>query len=108
MANIGKFKPTSTGFEGVIATLMTNKKARFVANENKKGENSPDYFIKSGSSDLGVAWNDVTEPNDDSEPLEYISVKLEDLAQSEQNKIHIIGVCFRHVGWLCWVVSLTS
>ena len=78
MANIGKFKPTSTGFEGVIATLMTNKKARFVTNENKKGENSPDYFIKSGSSDLGVAWNDVTEPNDDSEPLEYISVKLED------------------------------
>lgn len=78
MANIGKFKPTSTGFEGVIATLMTNKKVRFVANEKKKGENSPDYFLKSGSSDIGVAWNDVTEPADDSEPLEYISVKLED------------------------------
>lgn len=78
MANIGKFKPTSTGFEGVIATLMTNKKVRFVANEKKKGENSPDYFLKSGSSDIGVAWNDVTEPEDDTEPLEYISVKLED------------------------------
>lgn len=78
MAHIGNFRPTKTGFEGVITTLLTNKKAKFVLNENKKSENSPDYFIKSGSADLGVAWNDVTEPDDDSEPLEYISVKLED------------------------------
>ncbi len=77
MATIGTFKPTATGFEGTIATLMTNKKVRFVANEKKKTENSPDYFVKSGRSDLGVAWNDVTEPDDDAEPLEYISVKLD-------------------------------
>ena len=56
---------------------MTNKKVRFVANEKKKTENSPDYFVKSGRCDLGVAWNDVTEPQDDAEPLEYISVKLD-------------------------------
>ena len=60
-----------------IATLMTNKKVRFVANEKKKTENSPDYFVKSGRCDLGVAWNDVTEPDDDAAPLEYISVKLD-------------------------------
>ena len=77
MATIGTFKPTATGFEGTIATLMTNKKVRFVSNEKKKTENSPDYFVKSGRCDLGVAWNDVTEPNDDTEPLEYISVKLD-------------------------------
>ena len=65
MAIIGTFKPTATGFEGAIATLMTNKKVRFVANEKKKTENSPDYFVKSGRCDLGVAWNDVTEPDDD-------------------------------------------
>ena len=47
MATIGTFKPTATGFEGTIATLMTNKKVRFVANEKKKTENSPDYFVKS-------------------------------------------------------------
>jgi len=73
----GTFKPTATGFEGTIATLMTNKKVRFVANEKKKTENSPDYFVKSGRCDLGVAWNDVTEPDDDTAPLEYISVKLD-------------------------------
>ena len=56
---------------------MTNKKVRFVANEKKKTENSPDYFVKSGRCDLGVAWNDVTEPQDDTAPLEYISVKLD-------------------------------
>jgi len=44
----------------------------------KRAPTSPDYFIKSGSCDLGVAWNDVTEPEDDSATLEYISVKLED------------------------------
>ena len=71
MATIGTFKPTVTGFEGTIATLITNKKVRFVANEKKKTENSPDYFVKSGRCDLGVAWNDVTAP------LEYISVKLD-------------------------------
>ena len=36
MATIGTFKPTATGFEGTIATLMTNKKVRFVANGKKE------------------------------------------------------------------------
>jgi len=33
MANIGTFKQSKTGYEGTIATLMTNKKVKFVANE---------------------------------------------------------------------------
>ena len=79
MANIGTFKPTDKGgYTGTIVTMMTSRKVRIVPNEKKKSENSPDYFLKSGSSDIGVAWNDVTEPDDDTEPLEYISVKLED------------------------------
>ena len=57
--------------------LGENAAFRFGANEKKKTENSPDYFVKSGRCDLGVAWNDVTEPEDDTEPLEYISVKLD-------------------------------
>ena len=77
MATIGTFKPTATGFEGTIATLMTSKKVRFVANEKKKTENSPDYFVKSGRCDLGVAWNETTNPKDDSEPMDYISVKFD-------------------------------
>ena len=49
MATIGTFKPTATGFEGTIATLMTNKKVRFVANEKKKTENSPCLLYTSPS-----------------------------------------------------------
>ena len=79
MANIGTFKPMAKGgYEGTIVTMMTSRKVRFVPNEKKKKtENSPDYIVKSGRCDLGVAWNDVTEPQDDAEPLEYISVKLD-------------------------------
>jgi len=77
MATIGTFKPTATGFEETIAILMTYKNVRFVANEKKKTENSPDYFVKSGRCDLGIAWNDVNEPDDDTAPLEYINVKLD-------------------------------
>ena len=79
MATIGTFKPTKTGFEGTIATLTAiHRKVKFVTNDNKKSEDSPDYFVKSGHCDLGVAWNDITKPDDGIDPLEYISVKLDD------------------------------
>ncbi len=76
MANIGIFKQTKTGYEGTIATLITNKKVKFVANDNKKNEDSPDYFIKSGRCDLGVAWNAVKE-EDGQDPFPYIGVLLD-------------------------------
>lgn len=78
MANIGTFKPTkSGGYEGTIATLMTNRKVRFEPNDNKKTEKSPDYFVRAGRCDLGVAWDEVTKPEDDTDPMDYISVKLD-------------------------------
>ena len=76
MANIGSFKPTTKGYEGTIATLMTNRKVKFVANAKKKNEDSPDYFIKSGRCDLGVAWNEVKE-EEGVEPFAYIRVLLD-------------------------------
>jgi len=51
MAQIGAFKQTKTGYEGTIATLHMNRKVKFIPNENKKSDDSPDYFIKAGSSD---------------------------------------------------------
>lgn len=56
MANIGIFKPTRTGYEGVITTLTLCTHARIVPNRKKRRETSPDFFVKSGDSDLGVAW----------------------------------------------------
>lgn len=72
--NIGTFKQTDTGYDGTINTLGMNHKAKFVANDNKKSDDSPDYFITSGKSDLGAAWKEV---KDGDEPLHYLSVKLD-------------------------------
>lgn len=74
MAQIGSFKQTDKGYEGTIATLHLSSKVKFVPNENKKSEDSPDYFIKSGPSDFGVAWKE-TKASD--EPLDYLSGKLD-------------------------------
>ena len=79
--NIGTFKQTENGYDGTIVTLGMNHKAKFVANDNKKNEDSPDYFIKSGTCDLGVAWQATAKQDDKEEgkadPLEYIKVKLD-------------------------------
>jgi len=56
MANIGLFKHTRYGYEGMITTLSLCLNARFVPNRKKKTDTSPDFFIKAGDSDLGVAW----------------------------------------------------
>ena len=74
MAQIGTFKHTEKGYEGTIVTLHLSKKVKFIANENKKSDDSPDYFVKSGRSDFGAAWK---ETKDGDEPLEYLSVKLD-------------------------------
>ena len=77
MATIGTFKPTATGFEGTIATLMTNKKVRFVANGKKEDREQSGLLRKIRSLWSRRCMNDVTEPDDDTAPLEYISVKLD-------------------------------
>ena len=78
MANIGTFKPMAKGgYEGTIVTMMTSRKVRIVPNDNKKTENSPDYFVKSGRCDLGVAWNETSEPDGDKEPVDYVSIKFD-------------------------------
>ena len=75
MANIGIFTRTRHGFEGSISTLSLCLSARFVLNRKKRGENSPDYFIKAGDSDLGVGWN-AQSKGDDSK--DYIKCVLDD------------------------------
>lgn len=74
MAQIGAFKQTKTGYEGTIATLHMNRKVKFVPNENKKSDDSPDYFIKAGTSDFGAAWKETSKGE---EPMDYLSVKLD-------------------------------
>lgn len=75
MANIGIFTRTRTGFEGTITTLTLCSPARIVPNRKKRGDQSPDYFIKAGDSDLGVAWK---AQSGGEEPKDYLRCVLDD------------------------------
>lgn len=75
MPTIGQFKKTNDGFEGQITTLTMDCEVSFVLNENKKNEDSPDFFLKSGDCDLGFARNTIAH-GDNGPP--YISVFLDD------------------------------
>ena len=83
MANIGLFKHTRFGYEGMITTLSLCLNARFVPNRKKKTETSPDYFIKAGDSDLGVAWKATSKGE---EAKDYLKCVLDD--PSFPNPIH--------------------
>ena len=75
MATIGHFKKTNDGFDGHISTLIMNCDVSLIPNENKKHEDSPDFFVKSGQCDLGFARHTIAQ-GDDGQP--YISVFLDD------------------------------
>lgn len=75
MATIGQFNKTKTGFEGHISTLTVDCNVSFIANESKKTEGSPDFFIKTGEYDIGFARHTVAQ-GESGQP--YISVFLDD------------------------------
>ena len=75
MPTIGQFKKTNDGFEGHIATLTIDCDVSLVPNGNKKHEDSPDFFVKSGQYDLGFARHSIAQ-GDEGQP--YISVFLDD------------------------------
>ncbi len=75
MATIGQFRPIKDGYEGTISTLCMARKVRFIANDNKKNEDSPDFFIKTGQCDLGFARRKIAKGKD-GKP--YLQVFLDD------------------------------
>ena len=75
MATIGQFRLTHEGYEGTISTLSMARKVRIVPNGNKKNENSPDFFVKTGQCDLGFAHRKISEGQS---PRPYLKVFLDD------------------------------
>jgi len=75
MAAIGQFKKTKDGFDGRISTLTMDCEVSLIPNENKKNEESPDFFVKAGQCDLGFARHTIAQ-GEDGQP--YISVFLDD------------------------------
>ena len=75
MATIGQFRAVENGYEGTISTLSMARKVQIVPNESKKGDQSPDFFVKTGKCDLGFARNEVSKGDN---PKPYLSVFLDD------------------------------
>ena len=75
MATIGQFRAVKGGFEGTISTLSMARKVRFVPNPEKKRDDSPDYFVKTGQCDLGFARKKNAQ-GDEGRP--YLQVFLDD------------------------------
>lgn len=75
MATIGQFRVVENGFEGTISTLSMARKVQIIPNDNKKNDQSPDFFVKTGQCDLGFARHQMSEGDN---PRPYISVFLDD------------------------------
>lgn len=75
MATIGQFRSVDQGYEGTISTLSMARKVRFVPNDKKKHDGSPDFFVKTGQCDLGFAKQKMSEGDN---PRPYLSVFLDD------------------------------
>ena len=75
MATIGQFRQMNDGYEGTISTLSLARKVRIVPNTNKKNDDSPDFFVKTGQCDLGFARRKVSK-GDNGTP--YLQVFLDD------------------------------
>jgi uncharacterized protein (DUF736 family) len=77
MAVIGCFsRAKDGGWQGSIRTLSTTLKARFVPNDDRRGDAAPDFRILSAGCDLGAAW--VRRRADGAGC--YLSVQLDDPA----------------------------
>lgn len=87
MATIGQFRPVKDGYEGTISTLSIARKVRFVANDKKKSQHSPDFFVKTGKCDLGVAWREEAKDTGQS----YLSVRLDDPSFVEPIQAALFG-----------------
>lgn len=76
MAVIGKFATSkSGGWEGRICTLSLNLRAKFIPNDDRPADCSPDFYVSTLGCQIGVAWR--------RDPLgasgkPYLSVQLHD------------------------------
>ncbi|MFZ5780133.1 MAG: DUF736 domain-containing protein [Pseudomonadota bacterium] len=76
MAVIGVFTPSRDGgWIGRIRTMLVNSKVRFVPNDNRNNEQSPDYRVYVGASEIGAAWRG--QPTSD-RTGKYLHVRLDD------------------------------
>jgi uncharacterized protein (DUF736 family) len=74
MAIIGMFKSINDKMQGKIRTLTLEARVELVPIKDAQDEKAPQYRVFSGPSEIGAAWNKVSERT--GKP--YIAVKLDD------------------------------
>lgn len=76
MSVIARFTASRDGgYQGTIRTLTIQAKARIVPNDDKSGDNPPDYRVFVGQTQIGASW--PAKPAGE-EPKAYQRVVLDD------------------------------
>lgn len=71
---IGTFTQIDGGFTGTLKTLSVEQKLHFRQVDNG-GENSPDYRVQAGASEIGAGWSRTSKAGN-----AYVSVRIDDPA----------------------------
>ncbi len=93
---IGKFNLTDGNYKGVIKTLTFSIEAIFEPAE-KKSDNSPDFRITNGDTEIGVAWKETSEAGN-----AYLSVRLEDPSLPASISCALVKTGVEHGHSLVW------
>jgi uncharacterized protein (DUF736 family) len=93
---IGNFTSTGTSYKGTIRTLTLATEAIFEPAE-KRSDNSPDFRITNGETEIGVAWKDTSEAGN-----AYLSVRLEDPALPASIFCALVKTGAEHGHTLIW------
>jgi uncharacterized protein (DUF736 family) len=76
MSMIGRFTASRDGgYQGTIRTLTIQAKTRIVPNDDKAGDNPPDYRFFIGQTQIGASW---PAQSGGEEPKAYQRVVLDD------------------------------
>lgn len=76
MSTIARFTAMRNGgYQGTIRTLLINGKVRIVPNDDKTGDNPPDYWFFIGQNRIGASWS---AKSNSEEPRDYQRVVLDD------------------------------
>ena len=75
MSVIGTFTPHKDGgWIGTVQTLTIKTRVRFIPNDDRGNEQSPDFRIYAGRSELGAAWRQRRGEGEG----DYFRVRLDD------------------------------
>jgi uncharacterized protein (DUF736 family) len=93
---IGNFKKTDDGYKGVIRTLTLTADAVFEPQE-RRSDNSPDYRVISGETEIGAAWKKTSEAGS-----AYLSVRLDDPSFAKSIVCALFKTSIEHSFTLVW------